>query len=813
MSTQNEFRNNILFEEFIDVDCKSINKCKSLKRIIMILDFHQMITGTADNDNNNTMDLLMEYINKYTNLFNDYQHILLHHLNNRSSQKNDDNFSIINNKCIKYINCSLNSCKQYQRNNRNRGKEEIFDGLSSIYVEMLDTIHCYFVHSYHTGFRFKNMNLSQKSNNNELKTDQDNDESDNESDNDSDNDHLLCDDKQMEHLSKQIKSKRKALETIRGIGRIEKTKFIIDVSADKKQKTNPNRVFLDQLNQYLMQNNFTNNQLALWHYFINENEYDSDSLNQDIHEFSDENESNIREYFNKSSTTNTKYYHMIKQFLSHHYVAIVLSDDKPNINININYSFGQKFYYKDYYATAQHGDYKGDNPGYKCKDWYVPKKYENLKDEIINNELCTLNMAQFNIIHSKADTILSKNNSTIIKKYVFENVEDLSIAYGILEKEIKIHHILCILLYTDFTDLSYNFSKSFRRLNEQETNQEFKQRKREFYHWSKILISTIESFGTKMNKKHRQTFGTDEYDANFFELYYTGISEPVTFNNFVSKFYGPTSTTKQISVATIFAAHNGIILELKQMNSAFGPNLKFFNCSLLSCYGSEDERLFIGGYAPLQFHSIRTMKEQKNYVQFIDAMTKFNTILDGTSDGNHKCTHVDVKIINKFIHHEMEDGYSNQFPNYINSLFHQFSINRKYIKISMFSYTLNEDCNYSIFSTCLFIVFSFCLNFSFLCRLFKKCEKICIAHNHESEQKIDPYYLSLLLKEIENIESDKTNSLKTIEIECVVIEVDDAQREQFRNSLDALAYDFTVNIASMDEHHQVKLEDIIIQKR
>ena len=52
----------------------------------------------------------------------------------------------------------------------------------------------------------------------------------------------------------------------------------------------------------------------------------------------------------------------------------------------------------------------------------------------------------------------------------------------------------------------------------------------------------------------------------------------------------PTSTTPQIEVATLFTRTNGIILELEQ----YSENLRYFNCSLLSCYGNEDERLFFG---------------------------------------------------------------------------------------------------------------------------------------------------------------------------------------------------------------------------
>eukprot|EP01084_Bolivina_argentea_P177638 307143_1 len=195
-------------------------------------------------------------------------------------------------------------------------------------------------------------------------------------------------------------------------------------------------------------------------------------------------------------------------------------------NDAFTYSFGQKFYYD------------GND---KNKNMFITKKYVNLKQEIINNKIFNLNIKTYDEIYKKAQLLISCKP---ILQYAYFNKPDFDFT------KIETENILSVLLYTDYTDLSYNFSKSFRKINDTETDETFKDRKREFYWWSKILIYTVHKFGEKT--KHSGV-----------PVYYTGISQPVIFNSLVTHFHGATSTTKQIAVATLFAKTGGLILELK----------------------------------------------------------------------------------------------------------------------------------------------------------------------------------------------------------------------------------------------------------
>eukprot|EP01084_Bolivina_argentea_P077589 140783_1 len=139
--------------------------------------------------------------------------------------------------------------------------------------------------------------------------------------------------------------------------------------------------------------------------------------------------------------------------------------------------------------------------------------------------------------------------------------------YGIKRGEsMRLTHILSIILYTDYDTLSYNFSCTFRGL---------KGCNKEYGNWSKYLIEAVNCYGTPMCKSS-------------VKVLYHGVSF-MYFNKFIAKFNSPTSTTTKLQVATIFAKNNGVILDLVTHDG----NLRYFNCSFLSSFPNEEERLFI----------------------------------------------------------------------------------------------------------------------------------------------------------------------------------------------------------------------------
>eukprot|EP01084_Bolivina_argentea_P065597 119551_1 len=60
---------------------------------------------------------------------------------------------------------------------------------------------------------------------------------------------------------------------------------------------------------------------------------------------------------------------------------------------------------------------------------------------------------------------------------------------------LKISNLLSVFLYTDFSDLSKEFSRTFRKLQSYELLLSVKIRNAEFAHWARILRETVEYYG------------------------------------------------------------------------------------------------------------------------------------------------------------------------------------------------------------------------------------------------------------------------------------------------------------------------------
>eukprot|EP01084_Bolivina_argentea_P204369 349013_1 len=130
----------------------SIDSCKSIKNLIDSMIWYQNI-----NKNSNK---LLQYSYKY--LLDDFHHILHEHLsiNHKTIYEIQNEYENIYNEITKYINeCDINKCVSYQRYSRDRGlddEKESFlynDSQITFFIDTLDSIHCYFIHSYATCMR------------------------------------------------------------------------------------------------------------------------------------------------------------------------------------------------------------------------------------------------------------------------------------------------------------------------------------------------------------------------------------------------------------------------------------------------------------------------------------------------------------------------------------------------------------------------------------------------------------------------------------------------------------------------------------
>eukprot|EP01084_Bolivina_argentea_P198658 340115_1 len=327
---------------------------------------------------NSDLKSVLKYMdtNNYSHLLSDYHHILQKHLNHETALKNCRNFQYIHDKIAKHINCDVYKCNPYQRNNRNREKEQQKetkgvdknDSKLLFLSDILDSIHVYFVHSFETGFRIPVNFFGNDENKKDDMTDEDN------------NDITDTVDHKLFKLSSHLKQKRKELFEIRGVNNTNQNKFVTEKN-----------------------------------------------LNAD---------DNKQEYKNNN-----------------------------DIKTDIEYGFGQRF---DYWSD------KGE--------WCIIQKYLNMKKEILSKNMIPINA--YDDVYYKANKLL--NESVTLKKrqmvkmvgcYGSEYSKDSDTIHDIKRgTPMQIEHVMSLLFYTNFTLLSYEFSKSFRGMSLTETNESIKNR-------------------------------------------------------------------------------------------------------------------------------------------------------------------------------------------------------------------------------------------------------------------------------------------------------------------------------------------------
>ena len=201
-------------------ECKSISLCPSINRIIKYLEIYQKIK---------TEDIYKEFNSQKTpHLTNDFNHVTMHHLSDsKSLNKTQKEYEEIYNYIIKKMKinktniCSLETCNKFERNNRNKdddddnnnnNKIDDYDDEIIYYIETMDTMHCFFIHSFDIGFRLK---LNDR--NNIIHNDDDE----------------INDNLSIIKLSNLLKSKRERLRNVRGINLMNNNKFITQIADDK----------------------------------------------------------------------------------------------------------------------------------------------------------------------------------------------------------------------------------------------------------------------------------------------------------------------------------------------------------------------------------------------------------------------------------------------------------------------------------------------------------------------------------------------------------------------------------------------------
>eukprot|EP01083_Nonionella_stella_P185501 676571_1 len=318
-------------------------------------------------------------------------------------------------------------------------------------------------------------------------------------------------------------------------------------------------------------------------------------------------------------------------------------------------------------------------------DGYIDSKYDDLKHEMLNNKVFTLNQRQFDASYHKAmyymTTAYAKNrmgaaNQTQI--YVFDehNICE-QLHYDIDEEDpISVEHMFAVILYTDYVELAYYFRKSFTS-NRSQSMEEYKEKRREYWHWTKLMIECIQIHGEWIADGN----GRCAYDS-----FYTNIRYPTVFDPFEQSlnWNGAVSFTRDLTVSWMYCDPNGYILELS--SDAAAPHslpIKLFNASFVSRFSYESEFISLRGCVagkPLKIASIRSVNSNQNYSIFIRAMQMVYVALNGKRM-NDQANKTDCRVVERLMAHKLGIKY-NKYPTYVNRLFSCMINNIKCIQLN-----------------------------------------------------------------------------------------------------------------------------------
>ena len=398
-------------------------------------------------------------------------------------------------------------------------------------------------------------------------------------------------------------------------------------------------------------------------------------------------------------------------------------------------------------TPVQVQDFYEENEGYTLGQWYVAKKYENLKEELLNNLVRTLSAGQFACTLQKAmDKLTALQKSGKQPRCLYDWWAD---SYGIQkDQEISVQHVVAILLYTNFSELCYLFSATYRKMHEYESDEDMKARHSEYAIWARLLREAVECFGTPLSKSEVKVF-------------YHGVSSTLILNSSSIKLCGPVSTTASM-ISFFWQERNwdfGLFLNvdilrviftsifLFRKNSTFqscsslsvpkcwvlslpydhgvgfhiaatifgegGLVLSFdripyvdsiyFDCCPWSDYVEEDENLFLGGLEWMNFTSILNMSTTpvQNYKFYVQAMTMFDYIIEALPWEQHvgviKKSH--AKTLRKLIDAEIKKHHQNPsksaVPSYILLFWHHFLANKERLQVDWEFFTEESEDWYS----------------------------------------------------------------------------------------------------------------------
>ena len=240
-------------------------------------------------------------------------------------------------------------------------------------------------------------------------------------------------------------------------------------------------------------------------------------------------------------------------------------------------------------------------------------------------------------------------------------------------------HLFSIILYCDFSALCTAFSETFRLRDIFEDIESLKARHSKFAHFGRLLVETVRDFGINGD---RHTSGFEKGP------FFCGLNCPLNIGTYAIRLNGPCSTTTERAVAVNFAKSNGIILSLN--NDTFCSQYEmFFDCSWISNFFEESERLWISGVSPLRIASIVIVRSARNYAKMMRALYLFDAMISAVNVNPDYCPikekQSDFDLLSSLFDWTLSggDAASSELDSYLKNEWNLFLQKREVIKLNI----------------------------------------------------------------------------------------------------------------------------------
>lgn len=302
--------------------------------------------------------------------------------------------------------------------------------------------------------------------------------------------------------------------------------------------------------------------------------------------------------------------------------------------------------------------------------------YNMLKDEIIEGGY--LSVSQWNeFVVLKAQKYLKMERT---KQVIGGRANAPSLVTTMQTADdslITIDHLFAIILYCDFSILCTDFSATFRFDNIFEDLKSLKRRHSHFANFGRLLVESVLDFGIN---------GDPDTVGHESGPFFSGLNCKLNIGSFAIRLKGPCSTSTLSEVAVNFARENGVILKMDN-DGIHSRYQLFFDCSWISNFVEEQERLFVAGHFALRIVEITVVETAKNYRKELRTLYLFDAMITATPMWKSKVkeSSSEYELLSKLIALELKNEMADslEFDEFFKMEWSLFLQNKTEIKIKL----------------------------------------------------------------------------------------------------------------------------------